>query len=71
MGLRFAVAASPLQQLLHDLERIFVNDRLMGAFRKVHRFFTLVDDALFRDVVLTVGPLLEKVSGIGVITEQL
>jgi len=30
MGLRFAVAASPLQQLLHDLERLFVNDRLMG-----------------------------------------
>ena len=43
----------------------------MGAFRKVHRFFTLVDNALFCDVVFSVSPLLEKVPGIGVIAEQL
>lgn len=34
-------------------------------------FFTLVDNALFCDVVFSVSPLLEKVPGIGVIAEQL
>ena len=72
VSIRACVIFRPaLDLLLHPVEGIHVNNSLVGTQRMVHRFFPVVLDSLFCDVVFPVGCLQDQVSGIRIITQQL
>ena len=62
---------SALDLLLRPVKGIHVNDSLVGTLRMVHRFFPVVLDAPFCDVVFPVGRLQDQIPGIRIITQQL
>ena len=55
---------------LHRFVVIHADDGLVRSLSMVHRELAIVDHGLFRQMVFPEGPLKEKVSGVGVISED-